>query len=112
MIAKSTPAFLIDALVFDAYGTLFDVQSVAVTVDRLFPGRGAELSQLWRSKQLEYSWLQSLMQSPVQRREDFAAVTAHALDYAAEALGLSLTGAARHRVRCPRPGHSYSARAR
>src|SRR5438477_7107607 len=98
MIAKSTPAFLIDALVFDAYGTLFDVQSVAVTVDRLFPGRGAELSQLWRSKQLEYSWLQSLMQSPVQRREDFAAVTAHALDYAAEALGLSLTGAARHRV--------------
>ncbi len=98
MIAKSTPAFLIDALVFDAYGTLFDVQSVAATVERLFPGRGVELSQLWRSKQLEYSWLQSLMQSPVQRREDFAAVTAHALDYAAEALCLSLTGAARHRL--------------
>jgi 2-haloacid dehalogenase len=98
MIAKSTPAFLIDALVFDAYGTLFDVQSVAATVERLFPGRGAELSQLWRSKQLEYTWLQSLMQSPMQRREDFAAVTAHALDYAAEALGLSLAGAARHRV--------------
>jgi len=98
MIAKSTPAFLIEALVFDAYGTLFDVQSVAATVERLFPGHGAELSQLWRSKQLEYSWLQSLMQSPVQRREDFAAVTAYALDYAAEALGLSLAGAARHRV--------------
>src|SRR6266853_2318958 len=77
MIAKSTPAFLIDALVFDAYGTLFDVQSVAGTIERLFPGRGAELSQLWRSKQLEYTWLQSLMQSPKQRREDFAAVTAH-----------------------------------
>ncbi|HWZ74325.1 MAG TPA: haloacid dehalogenase type II [Casimicrobiaceae bacterium] len=98
MIAKFTPAFLIDALVFDAYGTLFDVQAVAATVERLFPGRGAELSQLWRSKQLEYTWLQSLMQSPMQRREDFAAVTAHALDYAAEALGLSLTGTARHRV--------------
>jgi 2-haloacid dehalogenase len=98
MIANSTSVFLIDALVFDAYGTLFDVQSVAVTVDRLFPGRGAELSQLWRSKQLEYSWLQSLMQSPMQRREDFAAVTAHALDYAAEALGLVLAGAARHRL--------------
>ena len=98
MIAKSTPAFLIDALVFDAYGTLFDVQSVTATVERLFPGRGAELSQLWRAKQLEYTWLQSLMQSPMQRREDFAAVTAHALDYAAEALGLSLAGAARHRV--------------
>src|SRR6266699_1042880 len=98
MIAKSTPAFLIDALVFDAYGTLFDVQSVAATIERLFPGRGAELSQLWRSKQLEYTWLQSLMQTPKQRREDFAGVTAHALDYAAEALGLSLTGAARHRL--------------
>jgi 2-haloacid dehalogenase len=98
MIANSTPAFLIDALVFDAYGTLFDVQSVAATVERLYPGRGAALSQLWRSKQLEYTWLQSLMQSPMQRREDFAAVTAHALDYAAEALGLSLAGAARHRV--------------
>jgi 2-haloacid dehalogenase len=98
MIAKSTPAFLIDALVFDAYGTLFDVQSVTATVERLFPGRGAELSQLWRAKQLEYTWLQSLMQSPMQRREDFAAVTAHALDYAAEALGLSLAGAARHRL--------------
>jgi 2-haloacid dehalogenase len=98
MIANSTPAFLIDAVVFDAYGTLFDVQSVAATLERLFPGRGTALSQLWRSKQLEYTWLQSLMQSPMQRREDFAALTAHALDYAAEALGLALAGAPRHRV--------------
>jgi len=98
MIANSTSVFLIDALVFDAYGTLFDVQSVAATVERLFPGRGAALADLWRSKQLEYTWLQSLMQSPMQRREDFAAVTAHALDYAAEALGLTLAGAARHRL--------------
>jgi 2-haloacid dehalogenase len=98
MIANSTSVFLIDALVFDAYGTLFDVQSVAATVERLFPGRGAALADLWRSKQLEYTWLQSLMQSPMQRREDFAAVTAHALDYAAEALGLALAGAARHRL--------------
>jgi 2-haloacid dehalogenase len=98
MIANSTSVFLIDALVFDAYGTLFDVQSVAATVERLFPGRGAALADLWRSKQLEYTWLQSLMQSPMQRREDFAAVTAHALDYAAEALGLVLAGAARHRI--------------
>src|SRR5450755_3392659 len=90
MIANSTPAFLIDALVFDAYGTLFDVQSVAATIERLFPGRGDALSQLWRSTQLEYTWLQSLMLSPMQRREDFAAVTAHALDHAAETLGLSL----------------------
>jgi 2-haloacid dehalogenase len=98
MIANSTPAFVVDALVFDAYGTLFDVQSVAETIERLLPGHGGSLSQLWRSKQLEYSWLQSLMQSSMQRREDFAAVTAHALDYAAEALGLPLTGAGRHRL--------------
>src|ERR1700693_5461481 len=98
MIANSTSVFLIDALVFDAYGTLFDTQSVAATVERLFPGRGAALADLWRAKQIEYTWLQSLMQSPMQRREDFAAVTAQALDYAAEALGLSLAGAARHRV--------------
>jgi 2-haloacid dehalogenase len=98
MIANSTPAFLIDALVFDAYGTLFDVQSVAQTAERLFPGHGVALSQLWRSTQLEYTWLQSLMQSPMQRREDFAAVTAHALDYSAETLGLSLGSPARHRL--------------
>ena len=98
MIANSTPAFPVDALVFDAYGTLFDVHSVAETAERLMPGHGAALSQLWRSKQLEYSWLQSLMLSPMQRREDFAAITAHALDYAAAALELPLAGAARHRL--------------
>lgn len=98
MIANSETRLSVDALAFDAYGTLFDVQSVAATAERLFPQRGSALSHLWRSKQLEYSWLQSLMQSPHQRREDFAAVTAHALDYAAEALGLVLTAAARHRL--------------
>lgn len=98
MIANSAPLFPVDALVFDAYGTLFDVESVATTIERLFPGHGAAVSRLWRAKQLEYTWLQSLMQSTVQPREDFAAVTAHALDYAAAVLGLSITGAARHRV--------------
>ena len=98
MIAYSGNSLSVDALAFDAYGTLFDVQSVAATAERLFPQRGSALSQLWRSKQLEYSWLQSLMQSPHQRREDFAALTAHALDYAAEALGVALSGGARHRL--------------
>ena len=88
----------VDALVFDAYGTLFDVQSVEATAGRLFPGHGAALSQLWRSKQLEYTWLQSLMLSVHQRRDDFAAITAHALDYAVEKLGLSLAASARHRL--------------
>lgn len=98
MIANSATRLAVDALTFDAYGTLFDVQSVAAAAERLFAQRGSALSQLWRSKQLEYSWLQSLMQSPHQRREDFAALTAHALDYAAEALGLPLTAGARHRL--------------
>jgi 2-haloacid dehalogenase len=98
MTVNSTSNISVDAVCFDAYGTLFDVHSVETTAERLFHGRGNALSQLWRAKQLEYTWLQSLMQSKLQRHEDFAAVTAHALDYAAEALGLPLTAAARHRL--------------
>ena len=98
MIANSPAAIPVDALVFDAYGTLFDVQSVAALAERLFPGHGAALSHLWRTKQLEYTWLQSLMLSPAQRREDFAALTAHALDYAVESLRLPAQVAARHRL--------------
>jgi len=98
MIASSSTPLSVDAVVFDAYGTLFDVHSVEATANRLFPGHGAALSKSWRAKQLEYTWLQSLMQSHTQRREDFAAVTAHALEYAAAALGLNLTAQARHRL--------------
>ena len=65
----------IRALVFDAYGTLFDVHSVIALCDRKFPGQGAELSKLWRTKQLEYTWLRSL----VGRYEDFWSVTESAL---------------------------------
>jgi len=87
----------VDALVFDAYGTLFDVHSVIAEAERLLPGHGAMLSQLWRTKQLEYSWLVSLME--MRPRPDFAAVTAQALDYALEALGLDLSAADRRRLR-------------
>lgn len=76
----------IKALVFDAYGTLFDVNSVVAICDKLYPGKGAALSQLWRAKQLEYTWLRSLMG----RYEDFARITADALRYASGALGLKL----------------------
>src|SRR5258705_13524398 len=69
------------ALVFDAYGTLFDVHSVAQLAESLFPGKGASLSQAWRTKQLEYTWLRSLMG----RYEDFNSVTAASLDWALEA---------------------------
>ncbi len=86
---------MLDALVFDAYGTLYDVHSVGVLADHLFPGRGAELSQRWRAKQLEYTWLASLMHGDAGMDADFAAVTAQSLDYAAEALALELTAADR-----------------
>jgi 2-haloacid dehalogenase len=98
MIARTTGALDVDALVFDAYGTLFDTASVEATAERLFPGCGRELSTRWRAKQLEYSWLQSLMQTPQRRREDFAAITAHALDYALEWSKLTPAAAARRRL--------------
>jgi 2-haloacid dehalogenase len=50
----------IRAILFDAYGTLFDVHSVIAACERAVPTRGAELSQRWRGKQLEYSWLRGL----------------------------------------------------
>jgi 2-haloacid dehalogenase len=75
----------IQAVVFDAYGTLFDVHSVIALCDRKFPGRGAELSKLWRSKQLEYTWLRSLMG----RYEDFWNVTESALVFACRSLSLA-----------------------
>jgi 2-haloacid dehalogenase len=90
---------MIAAFVFDAYGTLFDVHSVATLAEELAPGNGAALSRLWRTKQLEYTWLQSLMTSARFPREDFAAITAHALDYANAALDLQLDAIARIRLR-------------
>lgn len=73
------------AVVFDAYGTLYDVQSAAGVIDEAFPGRGEVITQIWRQKQLEYTWLRSLME----RYEDFAAVTRAALQYALATLGLT-----------------------
>ena len=98
MIANSAGTFRVDALVFDAYGTLFDVHTVAAVAERFFPGRGDALARSWRRKQLEYTWLQSLMLSATQRREDFAALTAHALDHAVDGLGLVVQPAQRHRL--------------
>jgi 2-haloacid dehalogenase len=81
----------ISALVFDAYGTLFDVHSVGRLAESLFPGKGAALSIAWRSKQLEYTWLRSLMG----RYEDFSRVTQSALEWSLESLGLEADDTAR-----------------
>jgi 2-haloacid dehalogenase len=75
----------IKAVVFDAYGTLYDIQSVASVTERAFPGYGELITQIWRMKQLEYSWLRTLME----RYEDFSAVTRESLSYTLSALGLS-----------------------
>lgn len=80
----------IAAFVFDAYGTLFDVYAVGALAEQLAPRHGADLARLWRTKQLEYTWLQSLMAGSAQRREDFDRITAHALDFAVAALVLPL----------------------
>jgi 2-haloacid dehalogenase len=74
------------ALVFDAYGTLYDVHSVIQRCDQFWPGRGPALSQLWRTKQLEYTWQRSLMR----RYAPFSQVTREALQYCCEALKLPL----------------------
>jgi 2-haloacid dehalogenase len=80
----------IAALVFDAYGTVFDVHSVARLADTFFPGKGGELSAVWRAKQLEYTWLRTLMG----RYEDFNRVTLSALEWSMESLGLEDGGEA------------------
>ncbi|WP_291828503.1 haloacid dehalogenase type II [Bosea sp. (in: a-proteobacteria)] len=77
----------IRAVVFDAYGTLFDVQSVASVTEAAFPGHGETITQLWRLKQLEYTWLRGLMGAYA----DFWTVTQDSLTYTLETLGLSAT---------------------
>jgi 2-haloacid dehalogenase len=72
------------AAVFDAYGTLFDVASAARAEEGALGDKAGPLAHLWRAKQLEYTWLRSLMG----RHADFRAVTADALDYALEALAI------------------------
>ncbi len=74
----------IRACVFDAYGTLFDVHS-AVGRHRARLGDAADaVSETWRAKQLQYTWLRSLME----RWTDFAAVTEDALDFALDQAGV------------------------
>ena len=81
-------------LVFDAYGTVFDVHSIVTALDRIFPGQGPEVSQAWRTRQLEYTWLRSLMD----RYEDFWKGTESALVATCSAMKLHLE--AKSRAEC------------
>jgi 2-haloacid dehalogenase len=76
------------ALVFDAYGTLFDVHAPVRSAREALGDRGDALSSLWRRKQLEYTWLRSLMG----RHADFWQVTREALEYAMAAHGIDDSG--------------------
>ena len=69
--------------VFDAYGTLFDVHSAVARHREAIGPQAERLSQLWRTKQLEYTWVRSL----AGRYRDFAALTEEALDFAAASCG-------------------------
>ena len=84
----------IKAIVFDAYGTLYDVQSVARLTEEAFPGHGTTITQIWRLKQLEYTWLRSLMD----RYEDFRSVTRDSLTYTLGTIGLQADPAVFERV--------------
>jgi 2-haloacid dehalogenase len=74
------------ALVFDAYGTLYDVQSVDGAVAEFCGDKAQLVTQLWRQKQLEYSWLRGLMGD----YRDFWAVTRAALEFALDAAGVAV----------------------
>jgi 2-haloacid dehalogenase len=76
----------VKCLVFDAYGTLFDVHSIVTALDRRFPGQGAAVSEAWHTRQLESTWLRSMMD----RYEDFWKFTKSALIATCNALKLPL----------------------
>ena len=74
----------IKGLIFDAYGTLYDVHSVQAKTERLCPGNGDLITQIWRLKQLEYTWLQTALQG----YRDFDFITEASLVFALRAAGI------------------------
>jgi 2-haloacid dehalogenase len=93
---------MIRLVVFDAYGTLFDVYSISSLAESLFPGQGQALSVLWRDKQIEYSRLISLSDpmNPMGSRhyQSFWDLTRLGLQYACQRLELELTPAKQKRL--------------
>lgn len=83
-----------EAVLFDAYGTLFDVYSVGLAAEQLWPGHGAALAQLWRDKQIEYTRLCSMSL----RYRPFWELTRASLRFAALKLDLPLARAAEDRL--------------
>jgi len=87
----------IKAVLFDAYGTLFDVYSVGLLAEQLFPGKGDALSVLWRDKQIEYTRLVTTSNDGAHYRP-FWELTRAGLRYACKRLGLELAPAAEEQL--------------
>ena len=82
----------IQAIIFDAYGTLFDVYSIGATAEKLFPGKGEAVAGLWRDKQIEYTHLRSMCST----YKPFWEVTQDALVFTCRELGIDLSFDAQH----------------
>lgn len=82
------------AVLFDAYGTLFDVYSVGLLAEQLFPGHGERLAVIWRDKQIDYTRLTSMSG----RYRPFWELTRAGLRYAAQRLQLTLDASAEDRL--------------
>lgn len=91
--AEPFSASSIKAIAFDAF-PIFDPRSVFALVEQLFPGKGAELSHEWRTRQFEYTWLRVA----TRRYADFWQVTADALQFAAHKLNLPMGEQARDKL--------------
>lgn len=93
---------MVRAVLFDAYGTLFDVYSVGLLAEQLFPGQGDRLAVLWRDKQIEYSRLASMSGDSDGQMgghyRPFWDITRAGLRYAALRLGLALDAPAEERL--------------
>lgn len=89
---------MIKAVVFDAYGTLFDVYSIGALAERLYPSQGAAISALWRDKQIEYTRLISLSdpngETGSRYYQSFWDITRLSLSYTLARLKLEATQAA------------------
>jgi 2-haloacid dehalogenase len=85
------------AVLFDAYGTLFDVYSVGLLAEQLFPGHGQALSVLWRDKQIEYTRLVTTSNHGAHYKP-FWELTQAGLRYSCKKLGLALTPAHEHQL--------------
>ncbi|RDK02552.1 haloacid dehalogenase type II [Paraburkholderia lacunae] len=98
---SATTTLFPKAVIFDAYGTLFDVHSVIAAAEQMFPGHGDALSQLWRLKQIEYTQLRTLADpagTPSVHYQPFWDITIDALRFAAKKLQLRLNRAAEKRL--------------